>query len=311
MNRLIRIGTRKSKLALAQSQWVADRITANTPGLSVELVRITTTGDKIQDVPLAKVGGKGLFVKEIEEALLRNEIDLAVHSLKDVPAELPQGLALVAFPPREDPRDALVSFSHTSLQDLPHMGKVGTSSMRRACQLKLMRPDLEIVPIRGNVDTRLRKLQEQGLCAIILAMAGVRRLGLDLSRVFPIPVDTLLPAIGQGILGIEAREGDEIKGLLVSLNHPEAELAARTERSFLREMGGGCQVPMAGLAKVNGSTITMKGLLVDEVNKIAIVAQETGHISDPEGIGKKVASAIIKKGGDRVLERIYHGSSGG
>ncbi|MFN3534661.1 MAG: hydroxymethylbilane synthase, partial [Desulfatiglandales bacterium] len=198
--RKIRIGTRKSKLAIAQSEWVASWLRERYPEFAVELVRITTSGDRIQDFPLSKVGGKGLFVKEIEEALLREEVDLAVHSLKDMPAELPKGLSIICYPEREDPRDALITNTPSDLETLSPFSRIGTSSLRRKCQLISMRKDLEIIPLRGNVDTRLKKLKTEGLDGIILAMAGINRLGIEVPHLEPIPLSLLIPAVGQGCL---------------------------------------------------------------------------------------------------------------
>src|SRR5512136_2771153 len=232
---MLRIGTRGSKLALVQSEWVKKEVQNRHPGVRVELVKIKTKGDKILDAPLSKVGGKGLFVKEIEEALLKKEVDLAVHSMKDVPAELQKGLELSVYPKREDPRDALVSMHFSTVEDLPQGASVGTSSLRRSAQLLHMRPDLHIVPLRGNVDTRLRKLDSGDLQAIVLATAGLNRLGLSDRITVALSPEAVLPAIGQGVLGLELREDDQkTQNLIFFLNDVETELTVRAERAFLK-----------------------------------------------------------------------------
>jgi len=311
MNR-IRIGTRKSKLALAQTQLILDEILKYHPHVKVEVVKITTSGDKILDSPLSKVGGKGLFVKEIEEALLRREIDLAIHSMKDLPHQLPDGLSLVAFPKREDPRDALVGKMAWDIQKLPKGSKVGTSSLRRALQLMRLRPDLHIVPLRGNVDTRLRKLDSEGLSAIILAMAGTKRLGIHIPNLVPIPFELMIPAIGQGALALEAREDNEgIKDMLRPLNHKETEIAITTERAFLKAMGGGCQVPVGGICQLWENAIHFKAVLMDDGDKRAFFAEIRGSIGDEKAIGERAAEEILSKGGDQVIKRLLGGTVGG
>ncbi len=245
----IRIGTRKSKLALWQANYVASKLKKHSPDIEIEFVKITTKGDKILDVPLAKVGGKGLFVKEIEEAMLRNEIDIAVHSLKDVPTYFPEGLGLVAITKREDPRDAFLSVKYNSIEEMPEGAVLGTSSLRRKAQILEKRKDLVIKDLRGNVDTRIRKLEEGQYDGIILAYAGLKRLGLEnkVKQIFE--PDYMIPAVAQGFLGIEARLDDEETKRIVSvLNHRESELRAKTERAFLKTLEGGCQVPLAGYA---------------------------------------------------------------
>ena len=261
---LLKLGTRGSKLALTQSQWVKGRIESVHPGVIVELVRITTTGDKIQRPPLSEVGGKGLFIKEIEEALLRKEVDLGVHSMKDVPAGLPEGLEISVFPQREDPRDAFVSEKFRSIEELPHGSSVGTSSLRRASQVLHLRPDLRVIPIRGNVDTRLRKLESGQFDALILASAGLRRLGLSHRITQMLSTDLSLPAIGQGVLGLEVRKSDHVvRDLIGFLNHVETELTVRAERAFLKELEGGCQVPLAGYGKLDGDTLELEGMVAE------------------------------------------------
>lgn len=301
----IRIGTRKSRLALSQTEFVAESIRSRYPNWDVQLVKITTTGDKIKEAPLAMVGGKGLFVKEIEEALLRGEIDLAVHSLKDMPAELPEGLEIVCYPRRADPRDALISLEPWGIMDLPRNATVGTSSLRRRTQLLQLRDDLRIVPLRGNVDTRLRKMKTEGLDAIILAMAGIKRLGIEVPNLVPISPDLLVPAVGQGSLAIEAKgESHWIKEMLSELNDPDTEAASKAERAFLRTMGGGCQVPMGALATVEGEGLFLRAILLDEPEKRSIRVEARGSILDPEALGEKVALSILAQGGQGIIQRI-------
>jgi hydroxymethylbilane synthase len=253
----INIGTRGSKLALWQAEWVKAEIQMIDPGIDVRLIKIKTTGDMILDVPLAQVGGKGLFVKEIEESILRNDVDIAVHSMKDVPTDFPVGLHLSAICEREDPRDAFVSQVQSSkskvqsIKDLPQGARIGTSSLRRSSQLLNMRPDLQITQLRGNLDTRLRKLDEGQFDAIILAAAGVKRLGLQDRITEILPFEVSLPAIGQGAIGIECRADDEVINEIVgALNHKETSIAVRAERAFLRKLDGGCQVPIAAYARI-------------------------------------------------------------
>jgi hydroxymethylbilane synthase len=303
---LLRIGTRGSRLALVQSEWVKKEMQSRYPELRVELVKIRTKGDKITDAPLSKVGGKGLFVKEIEEALLKREVDLAVHSLKDVPAELQKGLQLSVYPEREDPRDALVSSLFSKVEDLPEGASVGTSSLRRSAQLLHMRPDLRIVPLRGNVDTRLRKLDSGELQAIVLAAAGLHRLGLSDRITALLSPDSVLPAIGQGVLGLEVREDDERTQNLISfLNDLETELAARAERAFLKELEGGCQVPLAGYARVEKGRLVLDGMVAELDGSVILKRKRSGERDKPEDLGLALARQLIAAGADRILEKIY------
>jgi hydroxymethylbilane synthase len=303
---ILRIGTRGSKLALVQSEWVKREVQARHPDVRVELVRIKTKGDKILDAPLSKVGGKGLFVKEIEEALLRKDVDLAVHSMKDVPAELEQGLQLSVYPKREDPRDAFVSRRFRSVKELPQGASVGTSSLRRSAQLLHLRPDLQIAPLRGNVDTRLKKLDSGDLHGIVLAAAGLNRLGLSERITALLPPDSVLPAIGQGVLGLEVREDDQpTKDLVSFLNDPETELAARVERAFLKELEGGCQVPLAGYARVESNRIVMDGLVAELDGSVILRQQRSGARENPEELGVALARQLKAAGADRILEKIY------
>ena len=302
----LRIGTRGSKLALVQSEWVKKEMQSRYPELRVELVKIRTKGDKIIDAPLSKVGGKGLFVKEIEEALLKREVDLAVHSLKDVPAELHKGLQLSVYPKREDPRDALVSSLFRKVGDLPQGASVGTSSLRRSAQLLHMRPDLHIAPLRGNVDTRLRKLDSGELQAIVLAAAGLQRLGLSDRITALLSPDSVLPAIGQGVLGLEVRENDQkVQNLISFLNDLETELAARAERAFLKELEGGCQVPLAGYARVEKGRLVLDGMVAELDGSVILKRKLSGEKDKPEDLGLALARNLIAAGADRILEKIY------
>ncbi|MFH1083979.1 MAG: hydroxymethylbilane synthase [Pseudomonadota bacterium] len=303
---ILKIGTRGSKLALKQSEWVKGKIEARYPHVRVELVRIKTTGDKILDSPLSRIGGKGLFVKEIEDALLENRVDLAVHSMKDVPAELPDRLILSTFPEREDPADALISVTGQTLDQLPPGAKVGTSSLRRGAQLLHIRPDLRLVPLRGNVDTRLRKLESGDLHAVILATAGLRRLGLSARITQIIPFDQVLPAIGQGALGLEVRRNDaQTINLLDFLNHEPTKIAVSAERAFLKELKGGCQVPIAGLARLDGNELHFEGM-VAELDGTKIFKEATIGVGEQaEEIGIASARRLLASGADRILERIY------
>jgi hydroxymethylbilane synthase len=303
---ILKLGTRGSKLALAQSGWVKDRIESANPGVKVELIRIRTTGDKMVDSPLSKIGGKGLFVKEIEIALLEREVDLAVHSMKDVPAELPPDLEALIFPKREDARDALVSRDFQSLGDLPKGSSVGTGSLRRSTQLLFRRPDLRIVPIRGNVDTRIQKMESGLFDAVILASAGLNRLGLAGRIASILSPDELLPAIGQGALCLETRKKDfDVSNLLRFLHDEETALTVRTERSFLKSLGGGCQVPIAGNARLEGERIILDGLAAELDGSRIIRERMTGSRENPEGLGEALARKLLSEGADQILARIY------
>jgi hydroxymethylbilane synthase len=301
------IGTRGSKLALWQAEWVKSELEKKYPDLTVELLRIKTTGDKITDVPLAQVGGKGLFVKEIEEALLDGRADLAVHSMKDVPTEFPEGLHLTAIAEREDPRDALIS-AGVLLKDLPEGAKVGTSSLRRQAQLLNIRPDLEIAQLRGNLDTRLRKLDEGQYDAIILAGAGVRRLGWDERITELLPPEIFLPAIGQGAIGIETRTSDdEINGLVAFFDHRETSLAVRAERALLKRLEGGCQVPIAayGTVSKDGNELSLTGLVASTDGQTIIKDSLCGSAAEPEALGTRLAEVLLGKGAWEILKELY------
>jgi hydroxymethylbilane synthase len=305
--RKITIGTRGSQLALTQSNWVADQLRSAHPGLDVDLQIIKTKGDKILDVPLAKVGGKGLFVKEIEDALLDGRADIAVHSMKDVPTELPEGLFIACVPEREDVRDALISRTGAGLDDLPSGATVGTSSLRRRSQLLYARPDLNVVSLRGNLDTRIKKLETENLDAIVVAAAGLRRMGLvDRASQF-IPPDLMVPAIGQGALGIEARQDDsETLALLRILHHPPTAVCVAAERAFLATMEGGCQVPLAALCTLSDDRVNVAGLVADPDGVRYFRGQHQGAAEDSAEIGRALAQDLLDQGGRAVLEEFYH-----
>ena len=290
-------------MALRQAEEVKDLLLQLHPGLEVELVKIRTTGDKITEAPLARIGSKGIFVKEIEEALLRGEIDLAVHSMKDLPTRLPPGLTIGAVPPREDPRDALVSRDGRYLHELSPGVKIGTSSLRRRVQLLRIKASWQIVPLRGNLDTRLRKLREGEVEAIVVASAGLRRLGLQHQARQLLPPELLLPAAGQGALAVECREGDGVMELLGPLNHPQTALEVRAERAFLERMGGGCQVPMGALARSVQGQVRLRGMVSSLDGRRFFVGEEEGL--GAEEVGRRLAERLLREGAEKVLEEIY------
>ena len=328
-NKRVVIATRGSKLALWQAHWIKSTIERDNPDILVELNKIKTTGDKILDVPLAKVGGKGLFVKEIEEALLSGSADLAVHSMKDVPTDLPEGLHLPAICKREDPRDVFVSQINNNKFLIPDFSKlhdgatVGTSSLRRMCQLLHVRPDLNISQLRGNLDTRIRKLDEGQFDAVIVAAAGMKRLGMSGRITEFISADICLPAIAQGAVGIECREEDEfINSLLRSLNHRETSICVSAERAFLKRLEGGCQVPIAAHARLvnqgSGSTeqgvgqkhedqssIIIDGLVGSESGETIIRNSMEGKTEEAESLGIRLAEDLISKGAGKILAEVY------
>ena len=300
------LGTRGSKLAVHQSEWVQAQLHALAPHVTVTLRRIQTSGDRILDVPLAQIGGKGLFVKEIEEALLSGEIDLAVHSMKDVPTELPDGLEILCVPPREDPRDALISRDGKLFLDLPLGAKIGTSSLRRQSQLLHARPDLTIAMLRGNLDTRLKKLHEGQFDAIVLAAAGLRRLAWAHEITEYLAPQISLPAIGQGALGIEGRKDDAfIRSLLSGLDHAPSKIAVLAERALLHRLQGGCQVPIAAHATLTGTKVRLEGVVASVDGKELIRDSVEGTIEDPESIGVQLAERLLARGGERILQGIY------
>jgi len=305
----LRIGTRGSQLALFQANWVKDQLVQTHPDLKVTLIKIKTTGDKIQDAPLAKIGGKGLFVKEIEEALLQKRIDLAVHSVKDVPTEFPRGLHLSVITQREDPRDVLISKDERSLKELPQKAKIGTSSLRRQAQLLHFRSDFELVPLRGNLDTRLKKLKTMDLDAIVLALAGVKRLGLEERITEIIPPEISLPAIGQGALGIETRMDDRgVEEQIRFLNDKDSWIAVSAERVFLKKLEGGCQVPIAAFARTVGITLQIDGLVGTIDGKRLVRHHVEGPIEEAESLGIKLAEVLLSQGAKEILDEVYQRS---
>lgn len=300
------IGTRGSQLALWQAEWVQTRLREIAPSMSVRLERIRTSGDKILDVPLAKIGGKGLFVKEIEEALFRGDIDLAVHSMKDVPSVLPEGLAIACIPAREDARDALLTRDRVAFQDLPAGAKVGTSSLRRQAQLLAHRPDLKVVMLRGNVNTRLRKLQEGEFDAIVLAAAGLTRLGWAEHVTEYLPPALSLPAVGQGALGIESRADDTfVRELLDPINDDRTFIAVSAERAFLDRLEGGCQVPIAGHAVIEDQAVQFEGLVARVDGTQVIRDRIEGPVEQAAPLGTVLAERILDAGGKHILDQIY------
>ncbi len=300
------LGTRGSKLAVHQSQWVQARLQELAPGLTISLKRIQTSGDKILDVPLAKIGGKGLFVKEIEDALLSKEIDLAVHSMKDVPTALPEGLDILCVPPREDPRDALITRDGCPLDQLRPGARIGTSSLRRQAQLLHHRPDFVIEMLRGNLDTRLRKLREGQFDAIVLAAAGLRRLGWDAEITEYLPVHLSLPAIAQGALGIEARRDDTVvRELLSRFEDPPTRITVTAERALLHRLEGGCQVPIAAHAVLDGDIMTLEGLVASVDGRRMIRHQIQGRATEARQLGTRLAERLLAEGGDVILKEIY------
>ncbi|HUB08054.1 MAG TPA: hydroxymethylbilane synthase [Myxococcales bacterium] len=300
----LRIGTRRSALALWQANHVAGLLRAGHPGLEVTLVEITTQGDRFLQAPLAEVGGKGLFVQEIEQALLRGEVDLAVHSLKDLPAEMPAGLVLAAPPPREDPRDALVSRHGAGLAALPEGARVGTSSLRRAVQLRARRRDLRIVSIRGNVQTRLERAVGAGkdpLDAVVLAQAGLTRLGLHGQVSESLDPDAFVPAVGQGILGLQRRVDDRrVAALVGPLGDRDAEVAARAERALLARLGAGCHVPLGGYAR-QGDRVKLVAMLGDPETLQLHRVEREGPAGEAERVGREAADALLAGDGGRLL----------
>ena len=319
------IGTRSSKLALWQAEFVKAELNRLYPDIEIELNKIKTTGDKILDVPLAQVGGKGLFVKEIEEALLGGKADIAVHSMKDVPTEFPEGLHLAVICEREDPRDALISqmqnikFKINNFQSIPKGAKIGTSSLRRACQLLSLRPDLKIEQLRGNLETRLRKLDEGRFDAIILAAAGVKRLGLEKRITEILPFEISLPAIGQGAVGIECRIDDEfINKVIAPLDHPETAVCVKAERAFLKKLEGGCQVPIAAYARIGQrarsagqktniytSSLVLDGLVGSITGDRIIKGHIEGKTEDAEHLGVALAEDVLSQGAKEILDKVY------
>lgn len=302
---VIRIATRKSQLALWQAEEVARRLKAAHPGLAVELVGMVTKGDRVLDSPLAKIGGKGLFVKELEQGMLEGRADLAVHSMKDVPMQFPEGLQLAVILEREDPRDAFVSNRYESLDALPEGAVVGTSSLRRQVQLKARYPHLRIRDLRGNVNTRLAKLDAGDYDAIVLAVAGLKRLGLEARITSALPVEISLPAIGQGAIGVECRSDDSrIHRLLAPLDHPDTHLRVRAERAMNARLQGGCQVPIAGYAELVEGRLRLRGLVGHPDGSPVYHAEAEGPASEAEAIGLQVAEDLLGQGAGQILKAL-------
>ncbi|MYL19932.1 hydroxymethylbilane synthase [Halobacillus litoralis] len=301
--RKIIIGSRKSNLAITQTEWVIDQLKQIDPSYDFEIKRITTKGDQILDVTLSKVGGKGLFIKEIEQAMYDGTIDMAVHSMKDMPAVVAEGLTVASVPIREDHRDAFVSNDHVALKDLPEGAVVGTSSLRRGSQIKAVRPDLEIKWIRGNIDTRLRKLKEEDYDAIVLAAAGLKRMGWDDNLVTEyLEPDVCVPAVGQGALAIQCREEDkELRDFLMKLNHEYTQTTVAAERKFLHDLNGGCQVPIGGYAYRKGDDIVLTALVGTPDGETILHETVTGQ--DPIEVGRHAADLLREQGAQEIVDR--------
>ncbi|WP_342166303.1 hydroxymethylbilane synthase [Methylobacterium sp. SD21] len=305
LNRPLRIGTRGSPMALAQTGMVRDRIVAANPGLETELVVVTTVADKILDRPLSEIGGKGLFTKELEQALYANEVDVAVHSMKDVETWLPEGLAIACILERDDPRDAFLSPHAETLMDLPEGARVGTSSLRRAAQVLMHRPDLKVVPLRGNANTRMRKLESGECDATLLALAGLQRLSLEAMARSILPVETMLPAVAQGALGIECRADDaEIRALLAPIACETTTTAVAAERALLAELDGSCRTPIAALARIDGGRLRLDGLLFLPDGSRHWAASGEGPVEEAERIGREAGAALKAQAGDTYTKHL-------
>ena len=302
----LHIATRKSPLALWQANYVRDALLARNPGLDVELLTMTTQGDKILDTPLAKVGGKGLFVKELELGMLEGRADLAVHSMKDVPVEFPDGLGLAAILPREDPRDALISNKFSSIDELPRGARVGTSSLRRQCQLNARRPDLEILDLRGNVNTRLKKLDDGEYDAILLAAAGVKRMGWEERITELLEPEQFIPAIGQGAIGIEIRLDDErVRSLVGELNDQQTAIRITAERALNEALQGGCQVPIAGYSEISHGVILLRALVGRPDGSELVQGVISGKPEDAAELGQVLADDLLSRGAREILADVY------
>ena len=305
-DRVIRIATRKSALALWQAEYVKAQLEAAHPGIQVELVPMSTQGDKILDTPLAKIGGKGLFIKELEIAMQEGRADIAVHSMKDVPVEFPEGFGLHAICPRENPFDAFVSNHFAQLSELPLNAVVGTSSLRRQCQLRKLRPDLIIKDLRGNVNTRLAKLDAGEYDAIILAAAGLIRLGMQSRIKQQISADLSLPAVGQGAVGIECRNDDnELIGLLAPLNHAQTATRVSAERAMNARLNGGCQVPIGSFAEIEHDKLTLRGLVGSPDGQTLLYASANGPLTDAITLGQQVADNLLDQGAGAILQALH------
>jgi hydroxymethylbilane synthase len=300
------IGTRASQLALAQARWISEQVSTHYSEIRVDLVPITTKGDRVRDRPLSTIGGKGLFVKEIEEALQRKEIDVAVHSLKDVPIELPDDLCIGVIPEREDTHDVIISKKNISFENLPQGSRIGTSSLRRSAQLLHYRPDLKVVPLRGNLDTRIKKLHSLDIQAIVVAAAGLRRIGFDMAVPQSLPHHLMLPAIGQGALGLELRRDDHrIRDIVSFLDHSPTRVAVEAERSFMKELKAGCQLPIAGLAKITSGSLSLDGLIASIDGSALFRDMMNGLPLEATEIGVALAHRLLDAGAHEILDDIY------
>lgn len=303
MAREIVIGTRDSALAMWQTEWVLANLQQLNPDYKFRVVSMKTQGDKILDVALAKIGDKGLFTKELEVAMLSGQTDMAVHSMKDLPTVLPEGLMIGAICERHDPRDVVISRNGNNLADMPQGAKIGTSSLRRCAQLLSYRPDLQLEPLRGNLNTRMAKLERENMDAIILAAAGVERLGWADRITERLSTDVSLPAVGQGSVGIEIRENDpEVLAVVQKLNHFPSEKAILAERALLKKLEGGCQVPIGALGTVEGDQLTLKGVVASLDGKELIRSEITGSVNEAVALGQELAEKLIEMGADRILK---------
>lgn len=305
MRREIVIGTRESKLAMWQANWVVENLKEANPAYRFRIVGMRTQGDNILDVALAKIGDKGLFTKELELAMLRGDIDLAVHSMKDLPTVLPEGLIIGAVCRREYPGDVLIAKEGKSLEELPYGALIGTSSLRRSAQLLNYRSDLKMVTLRGNINTRLRKLEEEGLDAIVLASAGITRMGWGNRITQTLPFDICLPAVGQGAIGVEIRrDHEEITRLVSRIDHTESRCAIQAERSFLKQLEGGCQVPIGSLGTVDNSRLILEGLVASLDGKKVVRSSITGRLGEAEILGQRLAEKLLKMGAGDILQEM-------
>jgi hydroxymethylbilane synthase len=305
---MLRIATRKSPLALWQAEHVRTRLQEVHPGLRVELVTMSTQGDRVLDSPLAKIGGKGLFVKELEQGMLEGRADIAVHSMKDVPIEFPHGLGIGAILEREDPQDAFVSNRFGSIDELPQGARVGTSSLRRQCQLRAWRPDLQLLDLRGNVNTRLGRLDLGDYDAIVLACAGLKRLGMASRITRALTPEELLPAIGQGVIGIECRLEDQpVRQLIESLEHGPTRIRVQAERAFNATLAGGCQAPVAGFSLLNDGLLELRGLVGRPDGSEIVRGQISGPAQDAETLGRELAEELLARGARPILEALLGG----
>lgn len=305
MAREIIVGSRDSALAMWQTNWVVDNLKRLNPDYTFRIVSMKTQGDKILDVALAKIGDKGLFTKELEHALLKREADMAVHSMKDLPTMLPEGLTIGAVCERVDPRDVVVARNGLPLEQMPKGARIGTSSLRRCAQLLNFRPDLVLEPLRGNLNTRMAKLERDNLDAIILAAAGIERLGWGDRITERLSTDICLPAVGQGSIGIEIREGDEeVYEIVQKLNHFPSQAAITAERALLKKLEGGCQIPIGALGTLEGDQLTVKGVVASLDGKDLIRSSITGPASEAAGLGERLAQQLIEMGADKILKSV-------